>query len=296
MKINYEILWFEDQPNALEHDLASIKQYLESSGYSMCVDMRDHVTTDQVDTIARNLSRYNKYDMIVFDYDLGIGSDGSEIARKLRAQVYTDMVFYSGKPNEDLRKILYEKRVDGVFVVDRANFADDFEMILEDHIKKACDVNGIRGVVMDETSRSDRVLRTKCAEILAEASPENLESVRQDVVRRIVKSNNSRIKKAEGITCPISALSDFQISDFNLVKQRLAELMKGVEGVSELLSDKGQLSLMQGLRNRLAHLESIYSEDGWMSLADNPDDRFDFDRFREIRRTLRDVGKALDRI
>lgn len=296
MKINYEILWFEDQPGALEHDLESISQYLESSGYLMNVDMWDHVTTAEVDTISERISRYNKYDMIVFDYDLGVGSDGSEIARKLRAQVYTDMVFYSGKANEDLRKILYEKRVDGVFVVDRANFADEFEMILEDHIRKACDVNGIRGIVMDETSRFDRVLRSKCAKFLKDADTEKRETVRLDVIRRIVKSSESRIKKAERIACPIEALSDFQVSDFNLVRHRLAELLKEVDIASELLSDGGQLSVMQVLRNRLAHLESIYSEDGWMSLADNPDDRFDFARFREIRKTLREIGIALDGI
>ena len=72
--------------------------------------------------------------------------------------------------------------------------------------------------------------------------------------------------------------------------------MKEVAIASELLSDAGQLSLMQGLRNRLAHLESIYSEDGWMSLADNPNDRFDFERFREIRKTLLEIGMVLDKI
>ena len=45
MKINYEILWFEDQPDALEHDLESISHYLKSSGYLMNVDMREHLTT-----------------------------------------------------------------------------------------------------------------------------------------------------------------------------------------------------------------------------------------------------------
>jgi len=296
MKINYEILWFEDQPNALEHDLESIDLYLQASGYSMNVDMRSVITDAEVDGIAAQIARYNKYDMIVCDYDMGHSPYGSNIARKLRAEVYTDMVFYSGKAPDDLRKILYENRVDGVFVVDRAKLADEFEMILEDHIKKACDVNGIRGIVMDETSRFDRILREKCAKVLSDADSEKLESVRIDLVRRITKSAQSRLKKAERITCPIAALSDFQTSDFNLVRHRLADLMKDVADVASLLSDKGELKGMQDLRNRLAHLECIYSEDGWMSLSDDADDIFDFERFREVRKLLREIGLALERI
>ncbi|MEP2775867.1 MAG: hypothetical protein ABJQ29_13780 [Luteolibacter sp.] len=296
MKINYEILWFEDQPEALEHDLESIEQYLKSSGYSLKLDMRNKVTVAEVEQIAVDISRYNKYDMIVFDYDLGMDEDGSDVARKLRAEVYTDMVFYSGNATEDLRKILYEKRVDGVFVVDRANFAEEFEMILEDHIKKACDVNGIRGIVMDETSRFDRILREKCAKILSGATPEKLNSVRDDLVRRITKSTKGRLKKAEKITCPIVALSDFQVSDFNLVRHRLGDLMKEISEISNLLSDEGELKAMQDLRNRLAHLECIYSDEGWMTLSDNGADKFDFEKFRGIRKTLRDIGIVLDEI
>ncbi len=296
MKINYEILWFEDQPDKLEHDLEAIRSYLWDSGFIMQVEMRKSLSSAEVDEIVERISKYNKYDMIIFDYDLGDSPKGSEIARRLRAEVYTDMIFYSGKEPEGLRKILFDLQVDGVFIVDRRDLADQMEPILEDHIKRACDVNGIRGIVMDETSRFDRVLRSKCAKLLADANPEKRETVRQDVIRRIVESNKSRIRKAERIACPIEALSDFQVSDFNLVRHRLAELLKEVEITSELLSDGGQLSVMQGLRNRLAHLESIYSEDGWMSLEDNPDDRFNFERLREIRKTLREIGIALDEI
>src|SRR5690606_26674499 len=132
-------------------------------------------------------------------------------------------------------------------------------------IKKACDVNGIRGIVMDETSRFDRVLREKCEKVLTDADPETLERVRKDIVRRISQSAVSRQKGAEKITCPIAALSDFQVSDFNLVRHRLAKLMVDTAEVASLLSDEGELKGMQDLRNRLAHLECIYSDEGWMS-------------------------------
>jgi hypothetical protein len=169
-------------------------------------------------------------------------------------------------------------------------------MILEDHIKKACDINSIRGVVMDETSRFDRVLRAKCTQLLAKAEQGQLDSVRANLVRRIKESADGRIKNADKITCPIAALADFKVSDFNLVRHRLADLLKHVDEATSLLSDNGSLKDMQDLRNRLAHLESVYTEDGWMSLSDNPKDRFNFERFRQIRKTLREIGLKLDQI
>ena len=208
MKINYEILWFEDQPDKLEHDLEAIRGYLWKSGFSMEVDMRKTLTDGDIDEIVDRISKYNKYDMIIFDYDLGNSPKGSEIARRLRAEVYTDMIFYSGKEPESLRRILFDTKVDGVFIVDPRDLAEQIEPILEDHIKKACDVNGIRGIVMDETSRFDRLLREKCKKVLADANAEQLEGTRKDLVRRIKKSAASRKKNAENITCPISALTD----------------------------------------------------------------------------------------
>ncbi len=296
MKINYEILWFEDQPDKLEPDLEAIHAYLWNSGFTMNVDMRKSLTSEGIDEIVDKVSKYNKYDMIIFDYDLGNSPKGSEIARRFRAEVYTDMIFYSGKEPEGLRQILFDKKVDGVFIVDRRDLADQIEPILEDHIKKACDVNGIRGIVMDETSRFDRILREKCQKVLARANSEKLEHVRTDVVRAINKSAKSRINKANQTSCPIALLSNPKIVDFNLVKYRLADLMSDISEAVSLLSDEGDLSSMQALRNRLAHLECIYSDDGWMSLSDNASDKFDFERFREIRRTLRDIGLDLEKI
>lgn len=295
MKINYEILWFEDQPEKLEHDLEAIRDYLWDSGFSMNVEMRKTLASDEIDDIVERISKYNKYDMIIFDYDLGSSPKGSEIARRLRAEVYTDMIFYSGKEPEGLRQILFETKVDGVFIVDRRDLADQIEPILEDHIKKACDINGIRGIVMDETSRFDRILREKCEKALSGSAPEDLDIVHQDLIRSIKKSSRSRINKAEKATSPVDLLSDPKATDFNMVKYRLAKIMAEVSEMAGLLSDEGDLNKMQTLRNRLAHLECIYSDDGWMSLSDDSDDLFDFERFRDIRKTLRDIGIALEK-
>jgi len=296
MKINYEILWFEDQPEKLEHDLETIEQYLSDSGFSMKIEMRKTLTDAEIDEIVERISKYNKYDMIVFDYDLGDSPQGSEIARRLRAEVYTDMVFYSGNEPQNLRKVLFDAKVDGVFIIDRADLAEQLEPILEDHIKKTCDVNGIRGVVMDETSRFDRILRNKCAQILADKDPAELKSEQQSLVRRITKSGAARIKKAEKALTPITILTDPKITDFNLVMDRLLKLMGDVEKVTNLLSNDGELKQMLTLRNRLAHLECVYSEDGWMTLSDKNEEKFDFEKFRDIRKTLRGITQQLEEI
>ncbi len=295
MKINYEILWFEDQPSHLKPDLESIKHFLKDAGFRLSMEMRNSVTREDIRRIATKIGRYNKFDLIVFDFDMGEESiDGSEVAAILRSEVFTDMVFYSGKPVGDLRKILYEKKIDGVFLVDRLKLADELQPILEDCIRKICDVNSMRGVVMDEVSRFDRLLREKCKVLLEQGSEEFRSKVRADIHRRVRVRGEQLVKRAAEIDCPIKALNDHRISDFNLVRQRLLALVSDSETSQALLADDSLLATMQGLRNRLAHVEGRHLEDGKMVLTDNEEETFDFERFREIRIALRELSDQLE--
>ena len=294
MKIDYEILWFEDQPNELEHDIASIEDFLAESGFTLRCTMKETITADQIADLANQLRRYNKYDLIVLDYDLGASGNGSDIAHRLRQSVFTDMVFYSGKPVDDLRKILYEKGIDGVFLVGRDNFASSLEDILEDHTRKACDVNVIRGVVMDEVSRFDRILRQICQNILENNGGELSNATHKKLIKRMKTRGNEMVKKSKEITCPIACLNDHKLSDFNIVRNRLMVLMREIGGDAEFFEEGAPLAEMQKLRNRLAHITGNADENGVMTLSDDLEEKFDYDKFREIRKNLRDIGGMLD--
>ncbi|MCD6366964.1 MAG: hypothetical protein J7L46_05425, partial [Bacteroidales bacterium] len=120
MKINYKVLWVEDQFVEVQFAIDGIGDRLADYGFKFEVDKKTSLSDDEIGELRDKLSRYNPYDMIFFDYDLGNNNKtGNEIANELRNSIFTDMIFYSGKPSIDLRKTLYESRVDGVFTVSR---------------------------------------------------------------------------------------------------------------------------------------------------------------------------------
>lgn len=295
MKIDFEVLWFEDQPDALIPDIDNIRSFLAESGFNLKCDMRPSISVSDITILAQRLEKYNPYDLIMFDYDLGGGEevDGSIVARSLRSHVFTEMVFYSGVATADLRRILFDKQIDGVFPLDRFNLSDSLIPLLDDYIKKICDINNVRGVVMDQVSQFDRSMRTICSEILISLGEDEQSKVKADIKRRIKKSGEIKIKKSEQIDCPISALEDHKLSDFNLVRQRLHSMSKELENFPQIFADGKELSELQNLRNRLAHIEGELSDDGTMRLADDCNDTFDFSRFKSIRRSLLEISGIL---
>lgn len=296
MKLFYDILWFEDQPAEIKPAIESLEYFVAEAGLKLRCDIRDTVSLEDVGHLSEKLRRYNPYDLIVFDYDMGASVGGPEIARDLRSQVYTDMIFYSGKSIHDLRRVVFDAGVDGVFVVTRLQLAEQLRPIVDDQIRRVCDINVMRGLVMDEVARSDRLMRDLSCKILKNSVPAAratfLDRLKKRLLERSVKTNSD----INGIVDEIDAIWDFRLVDFNTVRQRLMRLCKdrGIDG--GIFADDKPLALMQNLRNRLAHLEGEIDSNGVMRLSDKGSEDFDHDRFEEIRRNLLSIRSELDKI
>ena len=92
MKLEYKVLWFEDQFEYIEDDIQSICGLVREHGFIPIVERRTGITEGEIDELSHRLDSYNPYDLIIFDYDLGTASAGGlQIATKLRASIYTDM-------------------------------------------------------------------------------------------------------------------------------------------------------------------------------------------------------------
>ncbi len=153
MKLEYKVLWFEDQFEYVDDAISSIEQFVREKGFLPEIERRTGITGDEIDELAEKLDGYNPYDLIIFDYDLGGASeDGLHIAGKLRNTIFTDMIFYSGKVSGELRKLLYENRVAGVVVVHRDTFYDDIETLIAETIQERTDINNSNRFVMYGTN------------------------------------------------------------------------------------------------------------------------------------------------
>lgn len=295
MKIEYKILWFEDQFDQMSATHESLRDLLDEHGFDLKVDLKDVVTLELVNQISNALKNYNPYDLILFDYGLGEGAaNGVDIAKRLRTHLYSDMIFYSAKSRSDLRDLLYSNNIDGVFTAGRRSFPEDVEPIISDQIKRICDVNMMRGIVMDEVSRFDRQLRQLSVDI------HNLERVDNAVAlkklsKRFKNKEKEFAKLAAKVDCPIDAYSSEKLTSFEFVKSGLVDVLDLVEGSSlkDALDEKGVIRELQQLRNRLAHVEADFDGEGKMLLKDGKCNGFDFERFVAIRTDLRKASAVI---
>jgi len=292
MKINYKALWIEDQFEYIQPQIDDIEKMLKKNGFIFEMDKKTSLSDDDLVKLGDKLSQYNPYDIIIFDYDLGKETKkGNEIASELRQSIFTDMIFYSGKAAGELRQFLFKSRVEGVFTVNREKFAEEAWPIIEDQIKRICDINNMRGIILDEMSDIDLRMRElynkKYADLPYEEKERQVKKIRgkleenQDSIKAQVKNVNSE-------TLPEMMKNPLK-TDFNMVRIRLKELYDD----DELLGEKGKLKKNQDIRNQFAHNKAKYDEEnGTVSLHGIPK-AYTFDNFKDIRKELIDISNQI---
>lgn len=296
MKLEYKVLWFEDQFEYVDDAISSIEQFVREKGFLPEIERRTGITGDEIDELAEKLDGYNPYDLIIFDYDLGGASeDGLHIAGKLRNTIFTDMIFYSGKVSGELRKLLYENRVDGVFVVHRDTFYDDIEPLIEDHIKRMSDINNIRGVVMSGTSALDLRLREVLVGRLEELDADKRDEVLGKIKEKLGEQVKNQTDRIEQINCPVEAVKDYRVTHFDLIRVLLkGHFQKGTVHYNSL-NDGSVLHKVQVERNNLAHQRDEYTGDGKMVLHGRTGRvPYNFSEFQRLRNELLEAIASLE--
>ncbi len=282
MKINYKILWIEDHFAEVEPFIEYLSSELNNLGFKLDVDKKETLNDDELFALSNKLSIYNPYDIIIFDYDLG-DTTGDEIANNLRSKIFTDMIFYSGTKGGELRRILFEKEIDGVYIVNRTDFIDEAWPIIEDQVKRICDINNMRGVILDEMSKIDLEIRNLYKEQF-DKLPEEEKNKELDRFKKRLLYKKKQIEKQILKLTTKSFLGDIKDSrkiDFNTVRLQLDRINN-----NELFDDNSELQMKQNLRNEFAHNAAEFdNENGTVSLA-GYEEKYNFNKFTKIRREL----------
>lgn len=249
MKLTYRLLWFDNEPSMVQKSERRLARMMRDKGFDLKVDPRDDISPEAIEKLRTDLEQYNPYDLIVFDHDLGTRK-GTDIAQKLRGAIFTDMVYYSAAPLDVLRKAIYDAAVDGIFLINKLSCVDDLMRILEDHIKKNCDLNSMRGIVLDALSEMEVKLRKYLTDKLRvdpALCQDRLASFKDRLDGRSKQLAKKAIKMTEALM--LASLADPLKSDFNTIRQMLS----ACEEDWESLKDKQALHRLQNLRNVFAH-------------------------------------------
>jgi CheY-like chemotaxis protein len=155
MRLNYKILWFEDDEGFFESlNRDDISRHLDAKGFN--TEIKRMGGGEALQTV---LGEARKSDLLVIDYGLEESHFGDELIAQIRGgNINTEVIFYSAKGVGDLRKFVYDKELDGVYCRPRDGITQEVLPIIDSTIRKILDLENSRGLAMAELGELDLVM------------------------------------------------------------------------------------------------------------------------------------------
>lgn len=163
MRLDFNVLWVDDQPERVEAQIQAISRMMGEQGFEFkperCRSLReisahlaDHVFSDEVD-------------LILVDWDLGGETRGEAAIREIRETIpYKDVVFYSANTDvQELRRLVFANGLEGIYCATRDGLVDEVTGVFDSLVKKVLDLDHTRGIVLGATSDIDHIVRDSLA-------------------------------------------------------------------------------------------------------------------------------------
>lgn len=154
MNLDYDILWIDDRPKQIQNAIEHVRIKLARKGFELNVKTIERVDSKQ--SLARHFNQ-KEYDLLVVDYQMQQNAEtGDNLIRHIRSFCdTTDIVFYSSERPTELRSKI---DVDGVFCVNRENLPEKLDHVIHSTIKKALDLNNMRGIALSTLADFDCII------------------------------------------------------------------------------------------------------------------------------------------
>jgi CheY-like chemotaxis protein len=195
MKLEYRILWFDDDQDLVNDYKPDLERFLEELGFSPRID---HFLDgrDLEKLLLRN------YDLIMTDLNLGEHETGQKLIEKIRSnQIYTEVLFYSGNDHEINEIMEKEKWVERVSVaVGIENLTPKARDLIRLTVIKFQDINAMRGMVMAETSDLDVTMKDVIFCLLNSFGEGNSEKHKVELLQKVIVNRKERLAALEEIS------------------------------------------------------------------------------------------------
>jgi hypothetical protein len=259
MRLDFNILWVEDQPDAVKAQLAKIDRLLRKDGFRVNAEFATSVK--HAEWFLGNDIFGDHIDLVLMDYDLGKGPNGSVGIEMVRDSFpFKDIVFYSASGIKKIKQSLSEGKFQGVFYSSRQDLPDTVVGVFKALVKKVLDIEHARGIVMGATSEIDYFINESLVTAFGKAD-EQLQAKALKLVAEQLKENKKTFekesKKVEALT-DLAALADFH--HVYTSAHRLRLLRKMLEAASAHAAEcKLMLQYADTMpqRNVLAHMRVV---------------------------------------
>ncbi|RYC43095.1 response regulator [Pectobacterium zantedeschiae] len=268
MKLEYKILWFDDQPHNVDSAKDGLQTRLARIGFKLNIEWVEKI--GNIGSLMTKLARNFNYDLILVDWDLGNDSiKGDELAKHLRKNFKTDIIFYSSESPKNLRKLIFDKGVDGVFCIRRDNLTPETMSIIDYSVKKIIDLNHMRGIVMSTVSDFDKIIDESLKNRYNQFPLPEKNTFSEKIIKKMLdvcESNIKQIKKIDNNEGNIDELLNHRAFSSSLKQQILMKVLenkKDDQTISLLLDTlKRYTDDVINPRNKLAHATPEINPDG----------------------------------
>lgn len=208
MRLDFNVLWVDDQPDSIEAQIEGIGRMMLPHGFrfnpKLCRSI-DEVRGAIHDEIFRD-----EIDLILVDWDLGGGTWGQDAIVEIRdTSSYKNIVFYSALTEpQKLREEAFEENLEGIFCATRHELVDEVIGVFESLIKKVLDLDHTRGIVMGSTSDIDHTINECLREIYRKSDEEGKKEIISLALDRVLNHAKSVEEMSSKLTTG-SPLEDF---------------------------------------------------------------------------------------
>ncbi|MES0075782.1 response regulator [Mesorhizobium sp. M0058] len=263
MRLDFNVLWVDDQPGQLKDQLKAIGTRMRDQGFDFVAKTTQSL--DEVRAQVRDDVFVDEVDLILVDWDLGANLRGQQVIAEIRETIpYKDVIFYSSYTDvTQLRKHAYEAGAEGVYCASKNALIDEVMAVFETLVKKVLDLDHTRGIVMGATSDIDQMV-VECLSGINERAGEPdqralLEKAKKIVLNRIEELGDKakELDAAASIAVILQAHALFGAND----RLRVLSTALKIKDYDDHDSLRGGLanyiSKVVPMRNELGHLVLI---------------------------------------
>lgn len=268
MRENIGVLWVDDTKEYYDEAKEILEMYALDKGIKINFEYVQNAEL-LLNKLELQEEGFQIFDICFIDYALSLPSNetGDSIIKKLRQnKIGTDILFYSSENLSTIRDIIQRdiSSYEGVYVANRDNFDEKSSQLLDKNAKKLYSINNIRGLLMNETSENDYIMKSyilkKYNALNDEQKTEISEYIKETILSKITKLSSQCekiIKKIEQNKI-IDANKILNIANDLLdLKEKYMVFEKITTYNSECISGNctldNYLSKLVALRNQLAH-------------------------------------------
>lgn len=257
MKLDFSILWVEDQPESVRSFQESLERDLRELGFALRV-----IAIRGFDELKERMSEElddDEIDLILVDFDLGnTGGNGGDAAREIRDHFqHREMVFYSGKSPGGLRQVAADKKIDGAYFAHRPTLDEDVFSVIENMLRKIIDISHMRGIVMAETSELDYYIELCLAKAFEKLDQKGQETFHSRAVEVIQQRYQGQIGQLEDLGNHKHFMQLLGQSLLMTSKDRTRALRRFLKSASDIENRKQHRSSVLEYQDNFHHIRDV---------------------------------------